>query len=258
VARKSKYDWNKIREEFENTAATLKELAEKHNIAPGTVRSRKSREDWEKTKQKKNIATLQKKEKSPHDKENKENKERKFCGAKAKQTGQPCRRPAGWGTTHPGTGRCKLHGGCSPGVKGNKNARTHGAYETIIRDRLSKEEQMVFDAISDDSNMSQEIRILRFKLLRLLEPVEKEMIVGTKEGPTVKTLKVDEITKAYATEKLIDGIRKIMKDIKDTESTDKETITEHSRRVQEVWKERLQNNKGSQKGNDGDSGSEGG
>lgn len=26
----------------------------------------------------------------------------------------PCRRPAGWGTTHPGIGRCKLHGGSTP------------------------------------------------------------------------------------------------------------------------------------------------
>lgn len=31
----------------------------------------------------------------------------------------PCGRPAGWGTPHPGIGRCKLHGGCTPNhVKG--------------------------------------------------------------------------------------------------------------------------------------------
>lgn len=32
------------------------------------------------------------------------------CGA-TKRSGGACRRPAGWGTAHPGTGRCKLHGG---------------------------------------------------------------------------------------------------------------------------------------------------
>ncbi len=35
------------------------------------------------------------------------------CGAKTKR-GTPCNRPAGWATGHPGTGRCKLHGGASP------------------------------------------------------------------------------------------------------------------------------------------------
>ena len=33
------------------------------------------------------------------------------CGATGRQSGQPCKRPAGWGTDHPGAGRCKLHGG---------------------------------------------------------------------------------------------------------------------------------------------------
>jgi len=37
-----------------------------------------------------------------------------ICGATARSTGQPCRRPAGWGTNHPGAGRCKLHGGATP------------------------------------------------------------------------------------------------------------------------------------------------
>jgi hypothetical protein len=34
------------------------------------------------------------------------------CGGKKRQPPYgPCTRPAGWGTNHPGTGRCKLHGG---------------------------------------------------------------------------------------------------------------------------------------------------
>jgi hypothetical protein len=35
------------------------------------------------------------------------------CGANTKR-GAICGKPAGWGTSHPGTGRCKLHGGASP------------------------------------------------------------------------------------------------------------------------------------------------
>jgi hypothetical protein len=35
------------------------------------------------------------------------------CAAKTKR-GTACGRNAGWGTGHPGTGRCKLHGGSTP------------------------------------------------------------------------------------------------------------------------------------------------
>lgn len=37
----------------------------------------------------------------------------KTCGSKTKQESSApfCERPAGWGTDHPGFGRCKLHGG---------------------------------------------------------------------------------------------------------------------------------------------------
>lgn len=48
------------------------------------------------------------------------------CGAKTR-SGTPCRRPAGWGTDHPGEGRCKLHGGAS--LKGHLHPRyKHGRY----------------------------------------------------------------------------------------------------------------------------------
>jgi|SRR6185369_16132013 len=38
----------------------------------------------------------------------------KKCGAPRRQADAPCTRPAGWGTPHPGIGRCKLHGGSTP------------------------------------------------------------------------------------------------------------------------------------------------
>lgn len=34
-----------------------------------------------------------------------------LCGAKHNKRPGTCKRPAGWGTEHPGEGRCKLHGG---------------------------------------------------------------------------------------------------------------------------------------------------
>ncbi len=43
----------------------------------------------------------------------------------AGKAGRLCRKTAGWGTTHPGVGRCKLHGGNTPA--GIKNAQSQAA-----------------------------------------------------------------------------------------------------------------------------------
>ncbi len=50
-----------------------------------------------------------------------------YCGAD-KKSGGTCRRPAGWGTDHPGVGKCKLHGGATP-IKS-------GRYSKIKRESL--------------------------------------------------------------------------------------------------------------------------
>lgn len=43
------------------------------------------------------------------------------CGRASRQTGDPCRKPAGWGTSHRGFGACSLHGGKTP------SGQAHGA-----------------------------------------------------------------------------------------------------------------------------------
>jgi uncharacterized protein YjcR len=49
-----------------------------------------------------------------------------ICGA-SNRDDEPCGLPAGWGTDHPGEGRCKHHGGASSGApEGNQNAMRHG------------------------------------------------------------------------------------------------------------------------------------
>lgn len=37
------------------------------------------------------------------------------CGARGRQSGQPCQLPAGWGTAHVGAGNCRKHLGNAPG-----------------------------------------------------------------------------------------------------------------------------------------------
>ncbi len=67
------------------------------------------------------------------------------CGANAKQSKKPCKRPAGWGTDHPGEGRCKLHGGSSTGPKTAQGrlkvalAHTkHGKYSKLLQNSMDK------------------------------------------------------------------------------------------------------------------------
>lgn len=42
----------------------------------------------------------------------------RYCGAKKRQGEGNCTQAAGWGTSHPGWGPCKLHGGGSPDIAG--------------------------------------------------------------------------------------------------------------------------------------------
>ena len=109
--------------------------------------------------------------------QNKVYDEKKKCGAKTR-AGTPCQQPAGWGTSHAGTGRCKLHGGASTGpkpesLKKNKNAVSTGEYETIWMDTLTDEEKKllpkvkheVIDLIDDD------IKLIEIRIRRMMQRI---------------------------------------------------------------------------------------
>ena len=60
------------------------------------------------------------------------------CGAPKRSDREPCTRPAGWGTGHPGVGRCKLHGGSLPN---NEAAGIRDLEERRARTILQRLEQ---------------------------------------------------------------------------------------------------------------------
>ncbi len=62
--------------------------------------------------------------------------DRQICGA-AKRNGDPCGRPRGWGTPHPGYGNCKNHGGCTP--NGIKHAEAEAAKDAVSTYGLPRE-----------------------------------------------------------------------------------------------------------------------
>lgn len=152
---------------------------------------------------------------------------RAICAARAKsKAGEPCARPAGWGTDHPGTGRCKFHGGRSTGPPpGTQNALKHGAYADLILEHLTPEERSIFEQVPADDGLMQELRIVRFKLLRLLQPMERQVAVGGPGGAEIVTLKVDEITRARGISLLVDSARKILKDLRESGQEDDGSLT---------------------------------
>lgn len=70
------------------------------------------------------------------------------CGAM--RNGEPCKRSAGAGTSHPGYGRCKLHGGCSTGPKteeGKARSVSNGTKHGLYAKSLTPKQQAVYDAM---------------------------------------------------------------------------------------------------------------
>jgi uncharacterized protein YjcR len=113
---------------------------------------------------------------------------RKKCEAKTRAGGS-CRQVAGWATNHVGEGRCKLHGGKSPGAPaGNKNAVTTGAYEEISFDALPDAERELYGRIDPSPKVQAEgeIRLLTIRECRMLGRIQ-DLLASREELGTVET-----------------------------------------------------------------------
>jgi len=69
-----------------------------------------------------------------------------YCGGRKHQgdpPGAPCRLRAGWGTSHAGVGRCKLHGGTLNG------SQAAGARDLLVRDANRALKSYGFTPVSD-------------------------------------------------------------------------------------------------------------
>lgn len=102
-----------------------------------------------------------------------------LCGDMRK--GKPCRQPAGYGTPHPGYGRCKLHGGCCTGPKtkeGKNVASKNGTIHALYSRALPPEEQAIFNQLSEDKvkGLEFEINMLKTKIISYLERKNREFI----------------------------------------------------------------------------------
>lgn len=130
------------------------------------------------------------------------------CKSYARTTGEQCRNA-------PVTGYevCRMHGankentGGAP--EGNGNAVTHGAYETLMRERLPEEERAAFDAVTVDPSLQAALRIVRYKILRLIGAID----VNVHGKDSTWQVKADDIEKGRALAYLVDAERKLVKEM---------------------------------------------
>lgn len=100
----------------------------------------------------------------------------RLCGAEKRQGPGTCRRPAGWGTSHPGVGCCKLHFGSTA------NHRVHAEAVTLRR-TIADELADVGNGNPDNiAGLAEEVRFsdaMCHALRRLVAKLPSEPTAGT-------------------------------------------------------------------------------
>jgi Zn-dependent oligopeptidase len=88
---------------------------------------------------------------------------RNLCGADKRQGEGTCGQPAGWGTPHPGTGQCKLHGGCMP------NNRRAAASERARKEVMRLGFEPVADPLAQLASVAGELVAVKDRLREHVE-----------------------------------------------------------------------------------------
>ena len=137
-----------------------------------------------------------------------------ICGAQKRQGEGVCTRPAGWGTDHPGEGRCKLHGG--------KNPIRHGRYSTVKRERI-RELIEQYEADPDPLDMGGELAACRALFQDFIERYDeyREALVAWHasfdgEKPSSKPRQILDIADAH---RILAEITRIVKRIEDVRAS---------------------------------------
>lgn len=105
------------------------------------------------------------------------------CDARKRQGEGQCRRPAGWGTDHAGTGRCKLHGGSTRNLRAaalTERARTELARLDVppVDDPLTELSRLAGqvvawkDALADKVN---QLTSIRYEDAKMAEQLRSEV-----------------------------------------------------------------------------------
>lgn len=105
-----------------------------------------------------------------------------YCNGR-RDDGTLCQQRAGWGTDHPGEGRCKLHGGSSLRGVDHPNYK-HGQriskrYETALKSTLAAS----YDSLEDDDafDIADELRLQRALLLDYMQAKDSAITAADRE-----------------------------------------------------------------------------
>ncbi len=99
----------------------------------------------------------------------------RICGARTKQelSNPVCTRPAGWGTSHAGAGRCKLHGGANLAGPDHGQYKT-GRYAALFKGRLREHYENIINDGTDPLDLLPELEVQRTLLSLALEEIAQE------------------------------------------------------------------------------------
>lgn len=284
----ARVDWETIRNEFETTPVTLKELAEKYNISPGTIRSRKCREKWEKNEEaaKKSASlmekaatqhskTLQKRKAKPEteriiedvviDNDELTEKQRLFCLYYIKNfNATQAAIKAGYSPRSAHVEGCRLLKNVK--VK-TEIRRLKGRIQEEIfidaMDVLNKYIKIAFSDITDFVTFGQkEVQVMGpfgpvTEIVNFVDLKEDNEVDGTiitevsrgRDGVKIKLADkmkaLDKLDKYFDLfpdkfKRRIEEEKLRLEEQRLKMAANEETVTEHSRRVQEAWEKRLQ------------------
>jgi len=99
------------------------------------------------------------------------------CGAQKRDgSDDSCKLPAGWGTSHVGEGRCKLHGGVTP------TGQDHPQFEHgLFSDHLDPEDRRATEALAGMDDAEKLDELIDWRLARLRRYL-RETIDGDRES----------------------------------------------------------------------------
>ena len=132
--------------------------------------------------------------------------DKRLCGRPRHQADGTCQRPAGWGTPHPGSGPCKLHGGSLPVVIAAEGRRAVEAQAVAFLEQYGWEP--VTNPVEALSLLAGETDALRqYLAARVAEMAETGLSTVTKLGAE----QVSAVFAAY--ERALDRCGRILTDM---------------------------------------------
>ena len=143
------------------------------------------------------------------------------CNGKIHRQDKYCQLPAGWGTDHPGKGRCKLHGGMSTGPKAGQ-LRYSDFVPTAM---VEKYEEFAAEADVDIKSLNNEIALIRAKVTQLEKRNEELAQIEASDIQKFNDAKIERSNNDKQIVTMIESIRRLVETKQKVEEGVKSKVT---------------------------------